>query len=89
MLYGLASDCYRGKILLEQIVFRVALFDCLSLLPYCLSLLLSFEEQFYIRIWSRDEVERCLLSPEGLSCLCNFILNSITSSRSPACTFSQ
>lgn len=89
MLYGLASDCYRGKILLEQIVFRVALLDCLSLLPYCLSLLLSFEDQFYIRIWSRDEVERCLLSPEGLSCLCNFILNPITSSRSPACTFSQ
>lgn len=31
MLYGLASDRYRGKILLEPILFRVALLDFLSL----------------------------------------------------------
>lgn len=88
MLYRLASDSYRGRILLEQILFRVDLLN-VFLSFAMLSLLLSFENQFCNRIWSRHGVERCHLSPEGLSCLCNFIPNSVTSSCSPAWTFSQ
>lgn len=34
MLYGLASVTYRSKSLLEQILFRVALLDHLSLSRY-------------------------------------------------------